>query len=134
MATGAGGATAPRLVPDARPRCADFLSEMGRKPPHLAYVGCRYLPERQGKPMDATYAVSGRFAAGTEALLVKTVGLNRLRRSCCQWDARGHSFKDARGREFSITMTSVETPVAHRAGWATIPRFEIVVETLTEDV
>ena len=118
----------------APPGCGDFLAQMDKKPAHLTYIGCSYLPDRQGKPLRAVYHVSGRFAASTEADLIKSVGLNRLNRSCCQWDSPAHQFKDASGREFSITMVSSETKAASRAAWREIMTFEVVVETFTEDI
>lgn len=114
--------------------CADFLGRMDRKPAHARYIGCTYQPGRQGKPLRAVYRVGGQFAAMTETYLIKTTGLSRLKRSCCQWDAPAHQFKDAKGQEFSITMVSGETPVATRAAWQKIPVFEITVETLTEEI
>ena len=112
--------------------CGDFLAEIDKKPAHLDYVGCAYVPDRQGKPLRAIYHVSGRFAAATEAALVKSVGLRRLKRSCCLWDSPARQFKDAHGREFSISMTSEETIAATRADWPRIKIFEVVVETFTE--
>ena len=103
-------------------------------PPHTRFVGCTDLPNQQGKPLRAVYRVSGAFATSAEAYLVKAAGLNRLRRSCCQWDSPPGHFRDASGREFSITMASEETPVRARAGWRKIGRFEITVETLTEEI
>jgi hypothetical protein len=114
--------------------CGDFLAQMDKKPAHLTYIGCSYLPDRQGKPLRAVYHVSGRFAAIAEAYLIRSVGLNRLNRSCCQWDSPAHQFKDANGREFSITMVSDETTAAGRAAWRKIATFEVVVETFTEDI
>ncbi len=116
------------------PGCGDFLAQLHRKPAHLTYVACRAMPDRQGKPLRATYRVGGRDAAMVEAYLVRTVGLNRLKRSCCQWDSLPHEFKDPGGREFSIAMVSQETRIASRAAWGRIATFEITVETLTEDV
>lgn len=103
-------------------------------PAHLTYVGCSYLPDRQGKPLRAVYHVSGRFAATTEAYLIKAVGLNRLNRSCCQRDSPASPFTDANGRKFSITMVSDATTTASRAAWPKIALFEVVVETYTEDI
>ena len=114
--------------------CGDFLAQMDKKPVHLTYVGCSYLPDRQGKPLRAVYHVSGRFAAATEAYLVKSLGLNPLKRSCCQWDFPERQFKDAKGRKFSITMVSDETTATSRAAWGDISLFEVVVETFTEDI
>lgn len=114
--------------------CGDFLARMGRKPPHLTYAGCAYQADRQGKPLRATYRVSGRFAAAVETYLIRAVRLNRLRRSCCQWDAPPNQFTDARGREYMISMTSDETSTASRAKWRQIARFDVTVDTLTEEI
>ncbi|WP_245268879.1 DUF4952 domain-containing protein [Mesorhizobium loti] len=114
--------------------CGDFLAQTGKKPAHVIYVGCSYKPDRQGKPLQAVYHVAGRFAAAAEADLVRHTGLNRLKRSCCQWDAPASQFRDGNGREFSIVMVSDETVVARRSEWRQIGTFEIIVETFTEDI
>ncbi|WP_033838868.1 DUF4952 domain-containing protein [Mesorhizobium loti] len=114
--------------------CGDFLAQMGKKPAHVIYLGCSSMPDRQGKPLQAVYHVAGRFAAAAEADLVRHTGLNRLKRSCCQWDAPASQFRDGNGREFSITMVSDETVVARRSEWRQIGTFEIIVETFTEDI
>jgi hypothetical protein len=129
-----GGLTFAPASEPAPYSCGDFLARMDKKPAHLTYIGCSYLPDRQGKPLRAIYHVSGRFAAGTEASLIRSVGLGRLSRSCCQWDSPAHQFKDANGREFSITMVSEETAAASRAAWREITTFEVVVETFTEEI
>ncbi len=124
----------PARASAATPRCADFLGQMRIKPAHVAFTGCRFLPDRQGKPLRATYRVDGRHAARAEAELVKTVGLARLRRTCCQWDAPEREFIGSGGRTFSLTMVSEETIVLSRADWSSIGRFEITVITFTEDI
>ena len=129
-----GGLTVARGSEPEPHGCGDFLAEIDRKPAHLTYIGCSYLPDRQGKPLRAVYHVSGRFAAVTEAYLVRFVALHRLKRSCCQWDSPAGQFKDANGREFSINMVSDETIATGRAGWRQIKTFEVVVETFTEDI
>jgi hypothetical protein len=130
----APGSPALARTSESTPRgCGDFLAEIHKKPAHLSYIGCSYLPDRQGKPLRAIYHVSGRFAAITERYLIKSVGLNRLHRSCCQWDSAARQFKDAKGREFSIAMVSEATTIATRTAWRGISTFEVVVETFTED-
>lgn len=116
------------------PRCGDFLARMHQKPPRLRYVGCNYLPKQQGKPLRATYQVSGALAARTERYLVKATGMLSLRRSCCQWDTPRHSFRAADGRSYDIMMISDETAARNRATWSEIRLFEVVVETFTEDI
>ena len=128
------GLTFARAAEPAPFSCGDFLAQMDKKPAHLTFIGCSYLPDRQGKPLRAVYHVSGRFAAATETDLIRSLGLNRLKRSCCQWDSPAHQFKDANGREFSITMVSDETTAARRAIWPKITTFEVVVETFTEEI
>jgi hypothetical protein len=114
--------------------CGDFLAQASRKPANLDYVGCSHAPDRQGKPLVATYRVAGSHAAAVEAYLVRTVKLNRLKRACCQWDSPASQFRDRKGREYSITMGSGETLVSRRADWAKIPSFEVTVETFTEEI
>ena len=128
------GLTFARAAEPASLSCGDFLAQLDKKPAHLTYIGCSYLPDRQGKPLRAIYHVSGRYAAITEADLIRSVGLNRLKRSCCQWDSPADQFKDANGREFSITMVSEETTATSRAAWPKVTTFEVVVETFTEEI
>ena len=112
----------------------DFLSLTNRKPAHLIFVNCTYMPERQGKPLHAIYHVSGRFAANTEAYLIKFAGLKRLKRSCCLWDSVAGYFKDVKGRTYSISMVSPETTMATRKEWLKIPEFEVTVDRFTEEI
>ncbi len=114
--------------------CGDFLAQMQKKPAHVTYVGCSYAPDRQGKPLQATYRLSGRYAAATEAYLARTVGLNRLKRSCCIWDSPASQFRDSIGRDFQISMGSEETFVSSRGEWHRIGVFAITVETFTEEI
>lgn len=124
-------------VPDAGVTargCGDFLAQVEKKPAHAEYAGCSYAPDRQGKPLEARYRVSGRFAAATEAYLIKSVGLNRLKRSCCIWDSPASQFHDSMGRDFLISMVSEESLVSSRSEWGRIAVFVITVETFTEDM
>lgn len=116
------------------PGCTDFLARMHRKPPHVTFVGCRLLAEAQGRPLRATYRVEGRYAGAAEAYFGKAIGLARLRRSCCQWDAPPRSFVDKQGRAFTLAMVSDETKITRRNQWNGIRHFEITVETLTEEI
>ncbi len=116
------------------PACADFLAQQQKKPAHLTFITCISQPERQGKPLRATYHVRGMFAAQVEATLIKSVGLNRLKRSCCQWDSPATSFLSTKKQTFIISMVSEETAVSKRSQWREIPSFEITVELLTEEI
>lgn len=116
------------------PGCADFLTQMRLRPPHVIFAGCRLLSESQGKPLRATNHIAGRHAAVAEAYLIKAIGLVQLRRSCCQWDAPERQFTGARGRVFMLTMGSDETTVSRRAQWNLIHNFEITVATFTEAI
>jgi hypothetical protein len=129
---GPGRAEPPTATPIAH--CRDVLAQMHRKPPHVTLVGCRLMTEAQGKPLRATYKVDGEHAAAVEAYLVRAIGLSRLRRSCCQWDAPPRSFVDKQGRGFTLTMTSQDTAVTSRARWNQIRQFQITVETMTEEI
>lgn len=131
--------TEPRVPPLTRPvragsRCADFLLQMNKKPAKVIYLGCRYAPNQQGKPLLATYSVQGQFASIVETRLGSTIGLVKLRRSCCQWDSPAHTFKDKEGREFQVTMTSPETTIGSRTAWGKIPKFGILIKTYTEEI
>ncbi len=114
--------------------CGDFLTRAGKKPTHVIFVACTLMPERQGKPLVATYTVSGLHAAAAEAWLVKNVGLIKLKRACCQWDAPAGQFNDKAGRTYQITMASPETTVSARKNWRLIPRFVITVSGFTEEI
>lgn len=50
----------------------DLLARTHMKPLGVGYVGCRYLPERQGKPLQAAYSVAGKDAPHVEAYLIRT--------------------------------------------------------------
>ncbi len=121
-------------VPATPAGCADCLAALHRKPAHLDYVGCAPQPERQGKPLRATYRVTGRFAAMVETALRRSTGLAPLRRSCCQWDAPSKSFRDAAGHDFRITMVSDAATAPTRADWLRIGHFTVIVERLTDDI
>jgi len=132
-ATAAG---APRPIPTpavAPATCGDLLAAVGRKPAGAMFAGCTPRPDRQGKPLVARYTVAGRDAAAVEAYLRRTIGLSRLRRSCCRWDAPTASFTIG-GRAYLLAMSSEETTVASRARWREIRAFGIEVRLPTEDV
>jgi hypothetical protein len=74
------------------PVCTDFLEKLNKKPVHLTFVACEPINDRQGKPLRAAYIVSGKHAASVELALSKSIGLNKLKRSCCQWDSQPTSF------------------------------------------
>lgn len=127
-------AAAAERAEKAAPTCADFLASLKRKPVHLVFVKCVPEPDRQGKPLHATYSVSGVYAARVEAALIKSVGLTRLKTSCCQWDSPPTYFKAPDGQEFMISMASVETKIRSRSAWHKIPRFDISVRLMTEEI
>lgn len=114
--------------------CADFLAQLKKLPPHVTFVKCTSEPDRQGKPLRALYHVPGLYAVQAEAALIKSVGLNKLKRSCCQWDSPPVQFKSAKGQEYTVSMVSPETTIASRKHWRRIAQFEITVEMLTEDI
>lgn len=126
------GATASAAT--AGQGCGDLLDRLGKKPPRARFNGCAFFPDEQGKPLRATYEVAGRDAAAVEAQLVRTTGLNRLKRSCCAWDAAPAGFSDAAGRSFLITMASGETTISTRAGWPEIGAFYVTVQMMTEEI
>lgn len=122
---------APTLAPQD---CGDFLAKISKKPPDLVYDGCVYLPDRQGKPLQATYHVQGRFAARVESYFMKAVRLHALKWACCLWSSGTTQFRSKAGTDFSITMYSGETTFNSRAEWPNIPSFGIVVEALSEEI
>lgn len=129
----------PPLLAQDRPlakasECGDFLAAMGRKPPMLRYVGCVYEPNRQARPLRATYQVSGRNAAAAEAYLMRAIGLERLKRICCYWGAPDRRLFDRRGRDYYLSMASPETVHNTRAAWREIPEFTVTVRTYTEEI
>lgn len=114
--------------------CRDFLGTLQLKTPPILFVGCRWDRNRQGKPLIASYRVSGIHAAAAESHLARTVHLLPLRKSCCQWDGPSTQFTGKDGRTYTIYMLSAETSVESRKQWRDIPSFEIVVETSTEEI
>ena len=131
----APGAVARSAVPaPLKFGCADFLSILHIKPPHVLFIKCELDKNQQGKPLRANYRVAGIHAASTESFLVHTAHLSRLRKSCCQWDSPPSQFTGKDGRAYTIYMMSPETNVKCRKQWRNIPSFEIVVETLSEDI
>lgn len=116
------------------PVCADFLSILHIKPPYVLFIKCEFDQNQQGKPLRAIYRVTGIHAASTETFFAHAVNLSLLRKSCCQWDSPPNQFTGKDGRSYTIYMMSSETNVKHRKQWRNIPSFEIVVETLTEEI
>lgn len=114
--------------------CADFLTKLHIKPADVQFVQCKLENDRQGKPLRAFYRVAGAHAVAAEAFFVRVVKLSPLKKSCCQWDGPPSQFTGKDGRNYTIYMVSPETGVKYRKQWGDIPSFEIVVETLTEDI
>lgn len=121
------------LVP-VKIACADFLNILHIKPAHVEFVKCELDNYRQGKPLRGIYRVAGVHAAAAEAFLVRAANLSYLKKSCCQWDGPPSHFTGKDGRIYRIYMMSPETSIEYRKQWGDIPSFEIVVETLTEDI
>lgn len=113
--------------------CGDLLLAIARKPPGLVFERCRYLPDRQGKPLVATYRVGGARAAAVERALGRLVGLKRLRYLCCRWEAPDAQVR-VRRQWYKVAMATGETVVHARAAWGAIGRFEVTVETCTEEI
>lgn len=135
LATPPAFATPMRKERLAKPtECGDLLARVGHKPAHLVYEGCRYLPDNQGKPLAATYRVAGRHAASVARSLRRTIGMNPVKKYCCQWEALRSEFSDARGQQYSILMVSGETVHLTRDAWPKIERFEVQIETYTEEI
>ena len=114
--------------------CADFLTLLHIKPVHVRFVKCELEKDQQGKPLRAIYRVAGVHAAAAETFLVRVANLSRLKKSCCQWDSPPSQFTGKDGRTYTVYMVSPETTVKDRKKWRNIPSFEIVVETLTEEI
>ena len=132
---GAASVQMPAPTPTADARgCGDLLARLGRKPEQARYVGCKFFPDEQAAPVRATYEVAGRDAAAVEAQLIRSSALDPLKRACCQWDSSPIGFVDGAGRQFTLTMASVETKVTRRDAWAEIPTFRVTVEMLTEEI
>jgi Domian of unknown function (DUF4952) len=127
--------TPPQPIPLLTAKdCRDFLALTGKKPANVTYEKCVFAPDRQGKPLVATYSVKGLHAVAVEAWLVKNAGLVKLKRSCCQWDGPAGGFTDKAGRRYQITMVSDENTVSTRKNWRNIQQFEITVESFTEEI
>ncbi len=129
VATGHCAAPAPIKI-----ECADFLALLELKPAHVQFVKCELEKDQQGKPLRAIYRVAGVHAAAAESFLGRTIHLPLLKKSCCQWDSPPSQFTGKDGRAYTLYMMSPETNIKERKQWRNIPSFEIVVETLTEDI
>lgn len=127
------GSAAPISIPP-NVGCTDFLRALQMKPPGVRFVKCEPDQSRQGKPLRATYSVAGTHAAAVEAFFARSANLPLLRMSCCQWDGPPGQFTDRDGRVYTVHMASQETSVKYRKQWRNIPIFEVVVETLTEEI
>lgn len=89
----------------------------------------------------ASYAVSGKYAANVERILVEKYKMPPLRFQCCGWVSRtaredknprnSGSYKDKKGRWYSISMSSEETVVQD---WSRIPRFYVRVSIYLGEV
>jgi hypothetical protein len=66
------------------PSCADFLAILKKKPAQVKFESCVAEQEKQGKPLRVHSSVRGQQAVQVEAARVKSFGLMRLKRSCCQ--------------------------------------------------
>lgn len=103
---------AAKTLDHAPQQCGDFLAQIHLKPRGVRYIGCSYLPDRQGKPLRATYHVPGQYAARAERIFVNAVGMPSLRRSCCQWDAPPHWFHGADGQQARLVGRFLGDPLA----------------------
>lgn len=119
------------LAPDG---CADFLALLRLKPAHVEFVKCELDNDRQGKPLRAIYRVPGAYAAEAEGFFVRAANLSYLKKSCCQWDGPPTQFTGKDGLVHTIYIVSPETSAENRDQWRDITSFEIVVETVTEDI
>jgi hypothetical protein len=113
------------------PACEDFLAAH-KKPDQLEYVGCKQQPDLQGRPLQATYRVTGANAAAVERYLGKTFKVKKLRHTCCLWESVNNSYRDRQSRLFTISMETEETTVASRAKWRDIPYFHVTVNLYPE--
>jgi hypothetical protein len=94
--------------------CADFLSVLHLKPPHVQFIKCEFIKDKQGKPLKAFYRVAGTHAAEAEAFFIRTAHLPRRKISCCQWDGMPGYIKDKDDRIYDVWMVSEETTVSSR--------------------
>lgn len=123
--------------------CGDLLSQFNKKPAIVEYQSCEILTDLQGKPMIATYKVTGDKAATVEGYLVKVFDMPALKFICCGWEPvenlpdksiklNGHYSDPKTGIFYSIAMGSGETLVSDRQNWSEIPYFYIKVKTFTD--
>ena len=123
------------IAADTAPTCGDFLAQLGKKPNHLEYTGCKHNEGGQQEEWIAQYRVPGAHAAEVEAFFVKTFRMTRLKKSCCQWDGGMGSYEQRSDRLFGVEMTSEEdnekTASRSRSVWPKIPFFYVQVSLTT---
>ena len=117
--------------------CGDLLLDLQRKPPHLAFVGCRADVLYGLKALVADYQVEGRYAAAVEGYFMQVADLPALGFYCCGWDSIGKVGRDGLLREgalsFEVSMGSGETLVNRREDWSRIPLFHVSVTRYLEE-
>jgi hypothetical protein len=124
--------------------CQDFLQTWGTKPPELSFTDCKKIKMKgleQTDQLVASYAVSGKHAAKIERVLVGKYKMPPLRFQCCGWVSttaredknprNSGSYKDKKGQQYSISMSSEETVVQD---WSRIPRFNVRVSTYLGEI
>jgi len=123
------------VAADNAPTCGDFLAQLGKKPKHLEYTGCKHNEGGQQEEWIAQYRVTGVHAAEVEAFFVKTFRMTWLKKSCCQWDGGTGSYMQRSDRLFGVEMTSEEdnkeTASRSRSIWAKIPFFYVQISLTT---
>jgi len=86
--------------------CGDYLKQFGFARPEVQFLGCRsVLAEAPRVPgFEATYRVRGKDIDAVDNWLATWAEWERLRFSCCQWDAPRGFYKDKQGSNFEVNM------------------------------
>lgn len=113
--------------------CGDLLAGLHKKPKQLEFVQCKPRPDRQGKPLEATYRVKGANAAEVERYLSVAFAMKRLTNACCVWESGERDFQEKDGHTYYLSMSSGETLITKRAEWKKIPYFYVEFCRETEE-
>lgn len=130
----ASGSSCPEIK--TQRQCGDFLAEFSKKPKHIIFLDCQETNDAQIKVLKASYKVSGKDAAETEAYLQRYFQMPKLSFVCCGWETGRDQgkYKNDQGFDYQIYMFSEETLINDRNDWGKIPFFYISVILPLEEV
>jgi Domian of unknown function (DUF4952) len=124
---------------DAPLLCENFLTQWGKKPKQLTFVGCNYEKNVQSDRSIAKYTVKGTEATIIESFLRQNFQMAPLKFRCCGWepvtvpgsDRRYGTYRDRSGYYYEISMGSEETV---EKNWDKISIFYVSVTKFMSDI